>query len=204
MTHRLTTLILGLALLSVQPLFASTDDPSLLVSETAGKLLESLDENREAYLQDPDQLRAVVREDLLPILDVRYSARLILGRAGRGISEPQLDAFSTAMSDVLINRYADGLVEYKSREQLEVLPLRAEPNPKMTRVQTRIRLLNGKHIPVDYMFRMSDGEWKIFDVLIEGISYVTTYRNQIMPLVQERGIDVVTAQIGTGELQLGN
>jgi phospholipid transport system substrate-binding protein len=135
-------------------------------------------------------------------MDVLYSARLILGRAGRGASDEQVQAFSDAMSGVLIERYASGMLEYRDREQLEVLPLRGELNERATRVRTRVRTLNGAHIPVDYMFRKTDAGWKAFDVIVEGISYVTTYRNQIQPQVQATGIEAVTQRLATGELEL--
>ena len=63
----------------------------------------------------------VIDKILLPLIDLEYSARLILGKAGRGVSPEQLSSFSDAMSDVLINRYADGLLEFRSDEQMEVV-----------------------------------------------------------------------------------
>jgi phospholipid transport system substrate-binding protein len=177
-------------------------DPVEIVRATAGKILQSLDERREAYAQDPALLREMVRRDLLPLIDLDYSARLILGKAGREVSEQQLEAFSEAMSDVLINRYADGLLEFRSDEQLEVLPLKGNNTEKLTRVRTRVKLANGGHAPVDYAFRKTDAGWKAFDVTVEGISYVITFRNQIVPRVEADGIDQVTAEIRSGNLPL--
>lgn len=176
--------------------------PQEVISDVAGTLLEKIGDNKEQYRADPALLEKLVRTDLLPAMDVDYSARLILGRAGRGASDEQIKAFSNAMSDVLIERYASGMLEYRDREQLEVLPLRGELNDRATRVRTRVRTLNGAQIPVDYMFRKTDTGWKAFDVIVEGISYVTTYRNQIMPQVQESGIDAVTQRMAAGDLEL--
>jgi phospholipid transport system substrate-binding protein len=190
------------ALLIADTADAGASDPVGIVRETAGKILQSLDERREAYAQDPALLRGMVRRDLLPLIDLDYSARLILGKAGREVSEQQLEAFSEAMSDVLINRYADGLLEFRSDEQLEVLPLKGNNTEKLTRVRTRVKLANGGHAPVDYAFRKTDAGWKAFDVTVEGISYVITFRNQIVPRVEADGIDQVTAEIRSGNLPL--
>lgn len=190
------------ALLIADTAGAGASDPVGIVRETAGKILQSLDERREAYAQDPALLRGMVRRDLLPLIDLDYSARLILGKAGREVSEQQLEAFSEAMSDVLINRYADGLLEFRSDEQLEVLPLKGNNTEKLTRVRTRVKLANGGHAPVDYAFRKTDAGWKAFDVTVEGISYVITFRNQIVPRVEADGIDQVTAEIRSGNLPL--
>jgi len=177
-------------------------DPLTIIEETTAHILETLNGRREEFTADPAQLRAVVREDLLPLIDLDYSARLILGKAGREVSAEQLSAFSNAMSDVLINRYADGLLEFRSDEQVEVLPLKGNNTEKLTRIRTRIRLENGSHAPVDYAFRKTEAGWKAFDVTVEGISYVITFRNQIAPRVEAEGIDKVTADILAGNLRL--
>jgi len=135
-------------------------------------------------------------------MDQEYSARLILGRAGKGVTEEQLNAFSQAISTVLINRYADGLLGFRSDEQVQILPLKGNNTDKLTRVRTRIKLENGGYAPVDYAFRKTDQGWKVFDVTVEGISYVITFRNQISPQVQSEGIDNVTEEIRLGNLKI--
>ncbi len=185
-----------------QVLAEELEDPAVVLTAVGESITEDLGANMERYRAEPELLKDLVRRDLLPVMDVEYSARLILGRAGRGASPEQLTAFSEAMISVLLDRYADGLLDYREREQIEVLPTRGEPNPKMTRVRTRVRMLNGGQIPVDYVCRMTDEGWKVFDVIVEGISYVTTYRNQIMPQVQDIGLDAVTARLASGDLEL--
>ena len=170
--------------------------------ETNTHILRMLDTHREEFTADPEKLRAVVREDLLPLIDLRYSARLILGRAGRGVSPEQLEAFSNAMSGVLINRYADGLLEFRSDEQVEVLPMKGKNNDKLTRVRTRIKLENGGYAPVDFAFHRTEEGWKAFDLTVEGISYVITFRNQIAPRVEAEGIEKVTADIEAGNIRI--
>jgi phospholipid transport system substrate-binding protein len=195
---------LGLLILSLAvptTLFANTsDDPVSIVQQTATTILSEINANRATYSADPEQLRAVVRKDLLPLLDLEYSARLILGKSARGATPEQISAFSEAMSSVLINRYSDGLLAFRSSDQLEVLPLKGNNSDKVTRVRTRIKLDNGGHAPVDYAFRKGTDGWKAFDVTVEGISYVITFRNQIGPRVEADGIEKVTADINAGNV----
>ena len=198
---RFLLLLLASALCSSAAV-ADDQSPEDLIRSVAGNLLQKIGANEAQYRANPELLQDLVRTDLLPTMDVRYSARLILGRAGRGISDEQLTAFANTMSEVLISRYADGMLEYRNRDQLQVLPLRGELNEKAQRVRTRVRTENGTQIPVDYVFRKTDEGWKAFDVVVEGISYITTYRNQIMPQVQEAGIDAVTERLARGELKL--
>ncbi len=179
-------------------------DPLTIIDETTASILSILDERREEFTADQALLQDVVREDLLPLLDLNYSARLILGKAGKGVSPEQLESFSQAMASVLVNRYADGLLEFRSDKQVEVLPLKGNNTDKLTRVRTRIALENGGFTPVDYAFRKTDTGWKAFDVTVEGISYIITFRNQIAPRVEADGIDKVTEEIRSGSIQLSD
>jgi phospholipid transport system substrate-binding protein len=196
----LLTLLLGSAAMAAFPV--DEREPIVIIEETTAGILGTLDAQRDEFTADPALLRDVVREDLLPLLDLDYSARLILGKAGRGVSPEQLDAFAQAMSNVLVNRYADGLLEFRSDDQVEVLPMKGKNTEKLTRVRTRIKLENGGYAPVDYAFRKTETGWKAFDVTVEGISYVMTFRNQISPRVQADGIDKVTEEILAGNIKV--
>ena len=177
-------------------------DPVTLVESITGQIFADVTENLETYSADPKLLDDLVRRDLMPLLDVDYSARLILGRAGRGLDKAKIDEFANCMSNLLISRYAKGLLTFSSKIKLQVLPQRGELDEKLTKVRTRVTLPEGGEAPVDYAFRKTADGWKAFDVIVEGISYVTTYRNQIMPEVQANGIDSVIERLNTGQLQL--
>jgi len=195
-------LLAGTATAAVDMDAVDQRDPLTIINETTTRILSILDERREEFTADPALLRDIVRCDLLPLLDLEYSARLILGKAGKDVSPAQLGAFSEAMSDVLVNRYADGLLDFRSDEQVEVLPMKGNNTEKLTRVRTRIKLENGGFAPVDYAFRKTDEGWKAFDVTVEGISYIITFRNQIAPRVEADGIDKVTEEIRTGTITI--
>lgn len=181
---------------------AEVDDPVSLVMNTTSSIFTKLDQNNEKYASDPAALQTLVRTDLIPLLDVHYLARLTLGRAGRGIEKEKVDAFAEIMINLLVIRYSKGLLQFRGNEQVMVLPQRGELNEKLTRVRTRVKLPNGGEVRIDYAFHKTADGWKAFDVIVEGISYVATYRNQIMPDVQANGIDSVIARLREGELEL--
>jgi phospholipid transport system substrate-binding protein len=197
-------LVLAVASIFSSGLFAQTqaDDPVSLVEGITGKIFADVTENIDEYTANPEALDELVRRDLMPLLDVSYSARLILGRAGRGLGKEKIDEFADCMSNLLISRYSKGLLTFSSKIKLNVLPQRGDLNEKLTRVRTRVSLPEGGEAPVDYAFHKTPEGWKAFDVVIEGISYVTTYRNQIMPEVQANGIDSVIERLNTGQMQL--
>ena len=181
---------------------ADGDDPVSLVINTTTRIFTEVDKNFESYESNPAALQTLVRTDLMPLLDVHYSARLILGRAGRGIEKEKVDEFAEAMISLLVNRYSEGLLQFRSQEPVMVLPQRGDLNEKLTRVRTRVKLPTGGEAPIDYAFHKTTNGWKAFDVIVEGISYVATYRNQIMPEVQAKGIDLVIRRLTSGELEL--
>ena len=177
-------------------------DPVSRVEDVTIHIFADVSENLEHYTENPDALEALIRTDLMPLLDVDYASRLVLGRAGRGIEQEKIDEFADSMSNLLISRYSKGLLYFSSEVKLRVLPQRGDLNEKITRVRTRVQLPNGGEAPVDYVFHKTPDGWKAFDVIVEGISYITTYRNQIMPDVQANGIDSVIARLNSGQLEL--
>lgn len=193
-----TILLLSLV---AQPLTAQQETPDVLVQRVAGNLLALLNENRERYVEHPDELATLVTTELLPMFDLNRSARLILGRHGRGATPEQVKDFAAAMSSLLSRRYAEGLLQFHGEDQLQVLPLKGKNSDRLTRVKTRIKLDSGGYAPVDYAFHKTSTGWKVFDVTVEGISYVITYRNQFGPQIQKDGLDAVIAKLERGNVE---
>lgn len=191
-------LLLGAAL----PAWADDHRPREIVQETTEELFERVDARRAHFEQNPDDLRALVRDLMLPKIDTEYSGRLVLGRESRGVAPEKVREFAEALSEMLVSRYADGLLEFETRDQVEVLPLQGENDERMTKVRTLVTLDNGQTSPVDYVFRKADGEWKIFDVIVEGISYVATFRNQIGEQVRREGFDATLDKLRRGEIEI--
>lgn len=180
----------------------ASEEPAAIVRTTSDRLFELIDTNRSAYQADPAPLQQEVRKQLLTNIDTLYSARLVLGQHGRGLPAEKVAAFSDALSDLLVRRYAEGLLKFKSRDQVEILPEQAGNTDRMTRVRTRVRLDSGSDAAVDYVFRKRDDRWWVFDVIIEGISYVATFRNQIGEEIRRDGFDRVLSRLQSGELQI--
>ena len=143
-----------------------------------------------------------MRSHLLPHVDTLYSARLVLGQHGRGLSSEKIQAFADALSNLLVRRYADGLLEFKSRDQVTILPDQGGNSERMTRVRTKVRLASGSEAAVDYVFRKKEGQWWVFDVIVEGISYVATFRSQIGEEIRRDGFERVLSRLEAGDLQL--
>lgn len=193
----LTILMMGIG----SPVVAG-DGPVDVVRDTTDRLFSLIEENREQYEANPEGLEEAVREILVPKLDREYSGRLVLGRHSRGLESGQVTEFAEALSDLLIERYAEQLLEFKDREQLEIRPLSGEPDEKKTRIQTRVKLTTGQSVPVDYIMRKTDSGWQVFDVVVEGVSYVVTFRTQFNEELRENGFEDVMKRLREGEIEV--
>jgi len=176
--------------------------PVEIVRETTNELFRMVDANREHYENDIEALREDIRPILLEEVDTLYSGRLVLGRSARGMERDKVEEFSDALSNLLIRRYADGLLDFRTRDQIEIRPLTGDNTERMTRVKTRVKLENDEEAPVDYVFRKTDDGWKIFDVIVEGISYVTTFRSQIGEQIRQEGFDTTLEKLQQGDLEI--
>ncbi|MBU6199116.1 MAG: ABC transporter substrate-binding protein, partial [Xanthomonadaceae bacterium] len=147
-----------------------------------------LKNNREELLKTIDAI-------VLPHFDIDYASILVLGQNARSATPAQRVRFAKAMYNSITHRYAEGLLKY-TEGRVKVLPFHGLLNEKRTLVRTQVVLDDGKVVPVDYAFRKSsDGSWKAYDVIIEGISYVTNYRNQVAAEIAKSSLDALTTRL---------
>ena len=189
--------LLCLLAVAAAPAFADPARPNQVVQgivDNLGKTMESrraeLQNNREALLKTIDEI-------VLPHFDIDYASILVLGQNARTATPEQRVRFAHAMYNSITHRYAEGLLKY-TEGRVKVLPFEGELNDKRTLVRTQVVLDDGKTVPVDYAFRKTkDGDWRAYDVIIEGISYVTNYRNQVAAEIAKSGLDALTTRLET-------
>jgi len=183
-------------LVAIAPAQAA-DEPIAVVEQIAKRLDETMEARREELSRDRAALNTVIDDVVLRNFDTDYAALLVLGRYAREATPDQRQRFTRAFYDSLVNRYGEALLQY-TRGSVKVLPFRGELNERRTTVRTEVIINDGTRIPVDYAFRKTKaGDWKAFDVVIEGISYVTNYRNQVVAEIQKSGIDAVIQRLET-------
>jgi len=178
------------------------DGPVAVIEEATEVLAQRLEENRATYRKDSQALKADVQDILLPTIDQIYSARLVLGRHGRGKSLEQIEAFADALTEQLLDRYASALLDYSLNDRIEILPLRGDNSERQTRVRTRVELDNGEHAPVDYVLHKTDEGWRVFDVIVEGISYIATFRSQIDQEIRQSSFEELLERLESGSYKV--
>jgi len=156
------------------------------ISDDLGKAIEG---HQAELKNDKEKLIAVIDDTFLPHFDIDYASILVLGQNAAKASPEQRERFAKAFYNSITHRYAEGLLNY-TRGRVKVLPFTGDQNPKRTVVRTQVMLDDGKSVSVDYAFRQSkSGDWKAYDVIIEGISYITNYRNQVDAEIKKEGLD---------------
>ncbi|WP_376696718.1 MlaC/ttg2D family ABC transporter substrate-binding protein [Wenzhouxiangella sp. EGI_FJ10305] len=180
----------------------ATDDPVSVIEESTDEVAQLIDDRRDTYSEDPEALRDDIKSILLPTIDEVYSARLVLGRHGRGKEREQIEAFANALANQLLNRYATALLEYDLKDRVEILPLAGDNTERQSRVRTRVRLDNGERAPVDYVMRKTEEGWQVFDVIVEGISYVSTFRSQIDREIRQSSFEEMLDRLESGEYKV--
>ena len=157
---------------------ASAQSPNDIVDSAVALLAERMDGREEEFAQDKQALYALVNEMLLPRFDRKYAAQLVLGKHWRSADEAQQQRFIAAFYDSLLQRYADGLLEFDA-DRVKVLTFRGDASKKRTTVKTIVRLNDGTKVAVNYGLVMRDAGWLMFDVTIEGVSYIRNYRAEM-------------------------
>lgn len=171
----------------------SAGDPVEIIRSAAEELEQGLDGRREELGQDRKALYAMISGILDPRFDRRYAASLVLGRAWRDASDEQRRRFIDAFYQTLLQRYADGVLEY-SEDRVKILPSRGGGD-RRTIVRTEVKLDDGSTVPVNYgLVKRSDG-WKVYDVTVEGISYVRNFRTEINAEINATSLDAVIERL---------
>lgn len=187
------TLILVCSLFSA-PAFAEVESPNLAVEEAAKLLDEAVSGRRDELAQDKEALYAVIDEILLPRFDRRYAAQLVLARHWRTASDEQRNQFIVAFYNNMMHLYAEAILDF-NLGRMEVLPFRGDATKKRTTVRTIMRMDDGTKVPVNYGMVSRESDWKMFDVTIEGISYIRNFKAELNAEIQVEGLDGVISRL---------
>jgi phospholipid transport system substrate-binding protein len=140
----------------------------------------------------------VVDKYLLPHFDTETAARVVLGQHWRSATPEQRQRFIDAFYHSLLGNYGQALVEFTS-DRLKIFPSRVEPGATTATVRTEVRRGNGDRVAVNYSMRMTPEGWKAWDVVIDGISYVKSYREDFGAQIQSQGLETVIKRLESGE-----
>ena len=176
----------------------ATQGPAQVVQSAADGLLKALDADRQAYRNNPAKVQALVDQYILPHVDTQFAAQLVLGRYWRTATPQQRQRFINAFYHSMLNNYGAAIVNFTSNT-LKVYPTKVAPGSQNATVRTEMARSNGAPISVNYYMHMTPQGWKAWDVVIDGVSYVMSYRQDFGSQIAQQGIDAVINRLERGE-----
>jgi phospholipid transport system substrate-binding protein len=177
--------------------------PQALIESSSKLLFADLDANRAKYKKDITQLYKVVDTIFLPHVDVDFAAQQVLGKNWRTATPEQRKRFVTAFYRSLLTTYGDALVDFTG-DRMKVLPFQGDATQPRASVRTEIRRSNGATVAVAYSLRKdAAGAWKVWDVVIEGISYVKSFREDFGLEIDQKGLEALLQRLESSAAKSG-
>lgn len=191
-----------IAMLAFAPLAAIAADqtnPYKLMNEAAQKTFDRLKSEQAQIRQNPDYLREIVGEELLPYVQVKYAGALVLGRYYKDATPAQREAYFKAFGDYLKQAYGQALAMYNG-QNYQIAPEKPLGDADIVAIRVSITDPNGRPpIRLDFQWRKNSqtGNWQAYDMIAEGVSMITTKQSEWSNLLRTKGIDGLTAQLQT-------
>jgi phospholipid transport system substrate-binding protein len=189
--------VLAGATMLLLPLFAvadATTPPDVLVKNTANDVLAIIKSDKDIQAGDMRKITSLAEEKILPQFDFNRMSRMVLGKYWGSATPDQQKQFIDQFRTLLIRTYASALSKYRD-QTIDYKPLRADAGATDVTVKTQINQPGGQPIPIDYSLVKNPNGWKVYDVVIEGISLVTNYRGQFSEIARQGGIDQVIQRL---------
>lgn len=214
MKRSLIVTVLASALIAGAPSFAfaqataaagqaapAAGSPSAMVLANSTRILSTLEARRAEFSKNRSALSDFITTEFNQVFDRDYAARMVLGTHSRGASDADVALFADALTGSLMQRYGSALLDFNTRLQVRIkseTPLRGGA---IVKVSSEFLRQGGEPVPVDYLLRKNGAQWKVFDVMVEGVSFVQTFRNQFDTPLNQKSIAQVAADIKAGKLQ---
>ena len=197
-------LLLALCLsLPAQNGIAADNDPDearQILEKVAKEMIQATNARRDEIKADPGVVEQLVEELLLPHIDLLTASRWVLGRHWRTASKEQKLNFMRHFRSMLLGFYSTALADYLSENTVDedlirFQPVRAEAGSDDVTVRSHVHPPNGQPIPVNYHMHLTRKGWQVYDVSVEGVSVVTTYRNSFNDEIRRNGLDQLIARL---------
>lgn len=174
--------------------------PDVAVKETTEQMRALIVANHALYKADKAKFNAVVDEVLVPRFDVKGISKLVLGRNWKTATPEQRTRFTNSFKNSLIRNYADALLDNYDTVEAKFQPLRLVGGETDVTVKAELKRKVGKPIAVGFSMQLVEGEWKVYDVILENLSLVTNFRSQFNQEIKKNGLEALITRIEAGDI----
>jgi phospholipid transport system substrate-binding protein len=179
---------------------ASDEAPDALVKRVTAEVLTIIKNDKDLQSGNMKKVNELVDQKILPHFNFNRMTALAVGQDWRNASAEQKTKLAAEFKTLLVRTYANALVSYKN-QAIEVRPLKLDPKETDVTVRTEVKQTSGQPIPLDYSLQKRDDGWKVYDVVVGGVSLVTNYRDEFRQTVRQAGIDGLLASLVTKNTQ---
>jgi phospholipid transport system substrate-binding protein len=169
--------------------------PEELVKKITEDVLAAIKSDKQLAAGDKDRALKLAEEKILPHVDFEEATRLAVGRAWSQASPEQKKKLVNEFRSMLVRTYSNAIEAYQG-QTMKVMPSRVKPGDTEATVRNQFVRQGGKPVPIDYQMRKTDKGWKIYDITVEGISLVLTYRSEFDAVVKQEGIEGLIKRLG--------
>lgn len=170
------------------------DSPNTVIEESVKLLAEQMSGRQQELAENRDALYEIIDGILLPRFDRRFAAQLVLAKHWRTASEEQQTRFIEAFYQALLRKYSDGILEFDPN-MITVLPFRGDASEKRSKVRSTVQLDDGSTVAVDYELVKRKAGWLVFNVIIEGVSYVRNFRAELDSEIRASSLESVIERL---------
>lgn len=192
-------LLFILTSLLLVPAFADSSTPDKVLEENVSKVISTLQQDGGAIRKKPEKLRSIVNDIVLPLIDFEAMSKLTLAKHWRKASEAQKTSFVEAYKTMLVRTYSNSLAEFAG-QNIRFFPERTRLDGKYAEVYSEFVPGNGQpNKDVKYSMRDTGGRWQVYDITIDGLSFVKNYRTSFGKEISTGGLDALIKRLQSGE-----
>ena len=171
--------------------------PDQLVQKATDEVLAAIKSDKQLAAGDKQRALKLAEEKVLPYVDFEEATRLAVGRAWSQANPEQRKQLVGEFRNMLVRTYANAIEAYQG-QTLKVLPSRGgkQDAKDEATVRTQFVRAGGKPLPIDFQMRKTGQGWKVYDISVEGVSLVLTYRSEFDAVVRQEGIDGLIKRLG--------
>jgi phospholipid transport system substrate-binding protein len=170
--------------------------PDVLVKNVTLEVVEIIAKDKEIRSGDRTKLIEVIDAKVLPHFNFGAMTQLAMGQNWKGATPEQRKQLTDAFRTLLVRTYASALAAY-SEQKFDFRPLRAKPTDTDVTVQVRVIQPGAQPVPIDYSMEKTPTGWKVYDVMVGGVSLVANYRTEFATVVRNSGIDGLIKDLQT-------
>ena len=181
-------LVIGAAACLNSVFVAAQESPDALVKKNTTEILAAIKADKDLAAGNQKKIEKLADEKILPLFNFVRMTQLAVGRNWKDASDAQKKTLIDEFRTLLVRTYSTSLTQYRN-QSIDVKPTKMVATDTEVVVKTQIVQPGGQPIPIDYSMEKSGDSWKVYDVLIDGVSLVTNYRSSFNTEIQKSGID---------------